>query len=126
MQGGGTGEKGEVDLEDIELDFDALRHAVIPRSDDGRDSAEGDEALERTGPRVNVKLPFFTTKPTETMRRRCSVCQIVQYDLFLIQLLYTTWASWRGRAINAVPSDANVFWRENPPGFVFFLYLRYT
>ena len=42
---------GEEDLEDLELDIDALRHAVIHRLDGGRDGTEGeggdgDEALE--------------------------------------------------------------------------------
>jgi len=42
MQRGETGEKGEEDLEDLELDIDALRHAVIHCLDDGRDATEGE------------------------------------------------------------------------------------
>jgi hypothetical protein len=61
MQGGETGEKGEVDLEDIELDFDALRHAVVHRLDDGRDSTEG-EMRRWSEPRVIVQFAGFDHK----------------------------------------------------------------
>jgi hypothetical protein len=37
-----TGEKGEEDPVDIELDFDTLQHAVIHHLDDSRDGAEGE------------------------------------------------------------------------------------
>jgi hypothetical protein len=43
IQGGETGER---DLENLELDIDALRHAVINRWDDGRNCAEGEGGEE--------------------------------------------------------------------------------
>ena len=44
--------EGEEGLKDLELDVDALEHAVVHRLDDGWDGGEGDssggdEALER-------------------------------------------------------------------------------
>lgn len=52
MDGGEVGDEGEEGLEDLELDVDALRHAIVHRLDDGwdggdGDGSEGDEALER-------------------------------------------------------------------------------
>lgn len=52
VDGGEVGDEGEEGLEDLELDVDALGHAVVHRLDDGwdggdGDGSEGDEALER-------------------------------------------------------------------------------
>ena len=52
MDGGEINDEGQEDLENLELNVDALRYAVVHRLDDScdggeGDGAEGDEALER-------------------------------------------------------------------------------
>ena len=66
MRGREISRKGEDDLGDLELDIDALRHAVVHRLDACRDGAggdgrsrEGDEAVGRAeGDRAVVNLAF--------------------------------------------------------------------
>jgi hypothetical protein len=98
--------KGEEGLEDLELDIDALRYAVIHRLSDARDGTEEggeeDEALGLAdGDRCCFGAIHHETHRHEAKEgfRHSSVCQIVQYGLFLVQFLYTSRGRWCGRAI---------------------------
>ena len=72
------GEKEKEVLEDLELDIDALRHAVMHRLEwPGR--RRGDEVLERAeGDRC--RFGIFITIPKETRRRRSSVYRIAFFS----------------------------------------------
>ena len=48
MDGGEVGDEGEEGLEDLELDVDALGHAVIHRLDDGWYGSEEGQSLGGT------------------------------------------------------------------------------